>query len=103
MKDPYLVMKKFNLYYNEENNIAKQILFSNFVELASFIKEIAKSEEIPIKIIRVNTHEMRVYYKKGLCFSLLDEKHKPLHKVRVFDRPILAIQVRNMLLDNIWP
>ena len=95
-------MKKFNLYYYGEN-VAKQVLFSSFVELISFVKEVAKKEEIPIKIKRINTHEMCVYSKKGLCFSLLDGKHKPLYKVRVFDRPILAIQTRNMLLDNIWP
>lgn len=97
-------MKKFNLYYcGEENKIAKEVLFDNFMELISFIKGISKIEGIPIKIIRVNTHEMRVYSNNGLCFSLLDGKHKPLYKVGVFDRPILAIQVRNMLLDNIWP
>ena len=96
-------MKKFNLYYyrDEETNVAKQVLFSNFIEFISFIKEIAKKEEIPIKIVRINTHEMRVYSNNGLCFSLLDGKHKPLCKEGVFDRPILAIQVRHMLLDNI--
>lgn len=96
-------MKKFNLYYCGEENVAKQILFSNFLEIASFIKEVAKREGIPIKIVRINTHEMRVYSNNGLCFSLLDGKHKPLYKVGVFDRPILTIQVRNMLLGNIWP
>ena len=96
-------MKKFNLYYHGEENVAKQVLFSNFIELTSFIKEVAKREEIPIKVVRINTHEMRVYSNDGLCFSLLDGKHKPSYKVGVFDRPILAIQVRNMLLDYIWP
>lgn len=103
MKDPCLIMKKFNLYYCGEKNIANEVLFGSFVELISFIKGISKIEGIPIKIIRINAHEMRVYSNNGLCFSLLDGKHKPLYKVGVFDRPILAIQVRNMLLDNIWP
>ena len=100
-------MKKFNLYYygdKEIEYIAKQVvMFSSFMELISFIKGIARKEGISIKIERINTHEMRVYYDKGLCFSLLDGKHNPRYKGRVFDRPILAIQVRNMLLDNIWP
>lgn len=97
-------MKKFSLYYyGDEDAVAKQILFSSFMELISFIKEIAKKDCIPIKIVRINTHEMRVYSRNGLCLSLLDGKHKALYKVGVFDRPILTIQVRNMLLGNIWP
>ena len=92
---------KFNIYDYEETKIAKQVLFTSFIELTSFIKEVARKEKIPIKIVRINTHEMRVYSNRGLCFSLLDGKHKPLYKDRVFDRHILAIQVRNILLDNI--
>ena len=106
MRDPYLVMEKFNIYYHrcsEDVKIAKQVLFGSFIEAISYIKEIAKREKVPIKIVRINAHEMRVYSNMGLCFSLLDGKHKPMCKERVFDRPILAIQMRNMLLDNIWP